>query len=122
MWNATYPRILTEEVSGSEDCLYLNVYRTDLTTQKRLLPVMVFPHGGGFSSGSSYPGIYGNEYCMGTRGVVMVTIQYRLGVFGFLAANDKSCKAEGPKFGAALDLKEHWGFWRRPSASDHDRG
>lgn len=99
VWNATYPQnqcvqrdFLTEEISGSEDCLYLNVYRPDLTTQKRLLPVAVFIHGGGFSSGSSDPGIYGPDYFMDTREVVMVTIQYRLGVFGFLAANDKSCK------------------------------
>jgi para-nitrobenzyl esterase len=66
-------------VQGSEDCLYLNVTRPATKGSK---PVMVWIHGGGFTNGS------GNDYD-GSRlavggDVVVVTINYRLGVFGFL--------------------------------------
>jgi para-nitrobenzyl esterase len=67
----------------SEDCLYLNVW-TGAKDANGKLPVMVWIHGGGFIAGmTSIP------YCDGTRlaqkGVVLVSIAYRLGVFGFLA-------------------------------------
>lgn len=99
VWNATYYRsqcvqrdLVTEEVAGSEDCLYMNVYRPNLSEQKRLLPVIVFVVGIGFISGNADPDIYGADYFMDTGDVVMVTMQYRQGVFGFLAANDECCK------------------------------
>ncbi|MFD0692213.1 carboxylesterase/lipase family protein [Actinomadura fibrosa] len=68
--------------SGSEDCLYLNV-TTPRRAAGRGLPVMVWFHGGGFSSGAG-----GDTRATGlaARGDVMVvTVNYRLGVFGFLA-------------------------------------
>ncbi|XP_062552223.1 juvenile hormone esterase-like [Armigeres subalbatus] len=78
------------EAMGSEDCLYLNVYRPKgQNTSKAALPVMVYIHGGGYFSGSASPGIVGPEYFMDTKRVVLVTIQYRVGVFGFLATGDK---------------------------------
>uniref|UniRef100_A0A182ITJ1 Carboxylic ester hydrolase n=1 Tax=Anopheles atroparvus TaxID=41427 RepID=A0A182ITJ1_ANOAO len=78
-------------VTGSEDCLYLNVYRPkgcDNSTRK--LPVMVYIHGGGFFSGTASPWVLGPEYIMDTGRVILVTIQYRLGVLGFLATGDSA--------------------------------
>ncbi|XP_065075921.1 juvenile hormone esterase-like isoform X2 [Ochlerotatus camptorhynchus] len=75
---------------GTEDCLYLNVYRPKgQNTSKAALPVMVYIHGGGYFSGSTSSGIVGPEYFMDTKRVILVTFQYRLGVFGFLATGDE---------------------------------
>lgn len=67
----------------SEDCLYLNVW-TKMRTGAEKMPVIVWIHGGGFNSGSGSCPIYDGEN-MAKKGVVFVTINYRLGVFGFLA-------------------------------------
>ncbi len=65
----------------SEDCLYLNVY-TAAKTAKDHRPVMVWIHGGAFTSGAG--SLYDGE-ALAKKGVVVVTVNYRLGVFGFLA-------------------------------------
>ena len=64
----------------SEDCLYLNVYTDYRSSQER--PVMVWIHGGALTSGAG--SIYDGE-ALAKKGVVVVTINYRLGVFGFFA-------------------------------------
>ncbi|WP_460953381.1 carboxylesterase/lipase family protein [Spirosoma litoris] len=67
----------------SEDCLYLNVWTAAKSaTEKR--PVIVYIPGGGFRSGGGACPIYDGE-AMAKKGVVFVNINYRLGVFGFLA-------------------------------------
>lgn len=66
----------------SEDCLTLNVLRP--RTRARDLPVMVFIHGGAFTKGAGSQEIY-NSATLAARGVVLVTINYRLGRLGFLA-------------------------------------
>lgn len=83
---------LTKAISGSEDCLYLNVYvpKSAKANAKKPLPVLVFIHGGSFKVFSADPGLFGPDYLMDTEEVIVVTIQYRLGVFGFLASGDKS--------------------------------
>ncbi|KAH8400773.1 hypothetical protein KR009_000937, partial [Drosophila setifemur] len=73
-------------IYGEEDCLYLNVYRPEL--RKSVLPVMVYIHGGGFFGGSAGPGTTGPEYFMDTGEVILVTMAYRLGPFGFLSTED----------------------------------
>lgn len=50
---------------------------------------MIYIHGGGYFSGSASPGIVGPEYFMDTKRVILVTFQYRVGVFGFLATGDE---------------------------------
>ena len=65
----------------SEDCLYLNVW-TPADAKK--LPVMVWIHGGGFVAGSASEPRQDGERLAG-KGVVVVSLNYRLGVFGFLA-------------------------------------
>jgi para-nitrobenzyl esterase len=65
----------------SEDCLYLNVY-TPASSAAAKLPVMVWIHGGAWTSGAG--AIYQGED-LARKGVVVVTLNYRLGVFGFLA-------------------------------------
>lgn len=69
-------------IMGTEDCLTLNVY-TPLPASYKLLPVMVFIHGGGFRDGSGSPFIYGPEYLI-KHGVILVTFNYRVEVLGFL--------------------------------------
>ncbi len=67
----------------SEDCLYLNIW-TPAADPEEKLPVAFWIHGGGFGGGySSEKEFDGAEYCK--RGVILVTINYRCGVFGFLA-------------------------------------
>lgn len=66
---------------ASEDCLYLNVY-TAAKTAKEHRPVMVWIHGGALTGGAG--SIYDGE-ALAKKGVVVVTVNYRLGVFGFFA-------------------------------------
>lgn len=67
----------------SEDCLYLNVWKP-AEAGSALLPVVVFVHGGSNKGGWSYEPNYVGEN-LARRGIVVVTIGYRLGVFGFFA-------------------------------------
>jgi para-nitrobenzyl esterase len=67
----------------SEDCLYLNVW-TPAKSGKERLPVLVYFYGGGFVAGDGSEPRYDGE-SMATKGIVAVTVNYRLGVFGFLA-------------------------------------
>ncbi len=67
-------------ITHSEDCLYLNIWAPE---GKGPFPVFVWIHGGGFISGHAFEPIYdGSEFAR--AGIVVVTIEYRLGVFGFL--------------------------------------
>lgn len=67
----------------SEDCLYLNIWTPAQTSTERY-PVYVFIHGGAFATGSGSDLIY-DGLRMAQSGVVVVTINYRLGALGFLA-------------------------------------
>jgi para-nitrobenzyl esterase len=67
----------------SEDCLYLNLW-TPAKSAKDRLPVMVWIHGGGFTRGYGGSHAYDGE-ALARKGAVIVTINYRLGIFGFFA-------------------------------------
>lgn len=67
----------------SEDCLYLNVWTPAESTSEQL-PVMVFFYGGAFTDGGGAPPLYDGT-ALAERGAVVVTMNYRLGPFGFLA-------------------------------------
>lgn len=76
----------TYTLEGNEDCLYLNVWSPDLTGN---YPVMVFIHGGGNQQGSSSEmaggiALYDGKNLANKGKVVVVTIQYRLGILGYL--------------------------------------
>ncbi|HEX3364927.1 carboxylesterase/lipase family protein [Phenylobacterium sp.] len=75
-----------------EDCLYLNVWAPAKRTRGRV-PVMVFIPGGGYTNGATSLPLYWGDR-LTKRGVVVVTIAYRLGVLGFLAHPDLT--AESP--------------------------
>lgn len=66
----------------SEDCLYLNIWRPT-SAGKELLPVMVYVHGGSNKGGWSYEPNYLGER-LARHKVIVITVAYRLGVFGFL--------------------------------------
>jgi para-nitrobenzyl esterase len=71
----------------SEDCLTLNVWTPAKPGEQAGLPVYVFIHGGGFAAGSgSFPGYDGTAFAK--KGIVTVTINYRLGVSGFFASRE----------------------------------
>ena len=75
----------------SEDCLYLNLW-TAASSSAEKRPVMVWIHGGGFVEGSgSLPSFNGES--LARKGVVIVTINYRLGVFGFLSHPELSMES-----------------------------
>jgi para-nitrobenzyl esterase len=67
----------------SEDCLYLNVWTAAESASDRL-PVMVFFYGGAFTEGGGNPPLYDGT-ALAERGALVVTMNYRLGPFGFLA-------------------------------------
>lgn len=76
----------------SEDCLNLNIWTKEGPVSAKR-PVIVFIHGGGFSSGSGSVPIYDGEQ-MAEKGVVFVTINYRVGIFGFLAHPELSIESQ----------------------------
>ncbi|XP_055708215.1 juvenile hormone esterase-like [Phlebotomus papatasi] len=96
-WDATYTRDVCLQrdvfkpdlpILGSEDCLYLNVYRPLTWKKGKNLPVLVFIPGGAFTSWSGDPTLFGPEYFMGNGEIILVTLNYRLGIFGFLSSGD----------------------------------
>lgn len=89
----------------AEDCLYLNVWTAERGAAKR--PVYVFVHGGGFVAGGSNVAIYDGA-ALARKGAVVVTINYRLGVLGFLAHPDLARESAARTSGnyALLDVIE----------------
>jgi para-nitrobenzyl esterase len=81
-----------QDLRQSEDCLYLNIW-TPAKSANDKLPVMVWIHGGGFSMGAPLePTYYGEK--LTRKGVIYVSVAYRLGHLGFLAHPELS--AESP--------------------------
>ncbi|XP_030764669.1 carboxylesterase 4A-like [Sitophilus oryzae] len=81
-------------IAGSEDCLYLNVFtpklpRKDVKEQNKdlLLPVMVWVYGGTFVNGEATVKSFSPDYLI-EEDVIIVTFNYRVGVFGFLSTGD----------------------------------
>uniref|UniRef100_I3KBP9 Carboxylic ester hydrolase n=1 Tax=Oreochromis niloticus TaxID=8128 RepID=I3KBP9_ORENI len=79
--------VLAEIPDISEDCLYLNIYTPANRANDAKLPVMVWIHGGGFTLGSA--STYDGSALAAYQDVVVVLIQYRLGLLGFLSTGDE---------------------------------
>ena len=104
----------------SEDCLYLNVW-TPAKSAKEKLPVLVYFYGGGFVAGDGSESRYDGE-SMAQKGIVALTVNYRLGVFGFLAHPELTAESPHHASGdyglldqhAALEWvkKEYCSLWR----------
>merc|ERR1711935_587397 len=94
-WDATFKRPLCSQPANcsgcdvettAEDCLYLNVFApTELPDEP--LPVYYWIHGGSFT-GDWHPKWYNGEQLVGHGGVILVTVNYRLGALGFLSTGD----------------------------------
>lgn len=82
-----------KKIIGSDDCLHLNIYTPDLTPSKPL-PVMVYFHGGRYTTMSGHPFYYGPDYLM-EKDVILVTFNFRMGVFGFLSLKDETLGIPG---------------------------
>ncbi|XP_042269178.1 acetylcholinesterase-like [Thunnus maccoyii] len=84
MWNPNTPL--------SEDCLYLNIWSPRLNKThpqpSPLAPVLVWIYGGGFIQGTSSLDIYDGRFLSKSEGVVVVSMNYRVGAFGFLSLPD----------------------------------
>lgn len=89
VWNATTfytcTQILPDDtIMGDDDCLYLNIYvPIKENSLKTLLNVIVHIHGGGFMRGSGHD--YAHPNYLMDRDIIFITINYRLGIFGFLS-------------------------------------
>ncbi|WP_131539190.1 carboxylesterase/lipase family protein [Pedobacter nototheniae] len=91
----------SKTVKGSEDCLKLNVYTPALNTKKKMA-VLVWVHGGGMTNGS---GSSQNGHAFAdVDSIVTVTINYRLGIFGFLYLADKNYAYSTAGNNGLLDL------------------
>jgi para-nitrobenzyl esterase len=86
MQGPVYGDIKFHDAGGSEDCLFLNVW-TPAKASETKLPVMVWIHGGGFQAGSTSVAREDGEQ-LAQQGVVVVSTNYRLGIFGFLVYPD----------------------------------
>jgi para-nitrobenzyl esterase len=99
---------------GSEDCLYLNIWRP--ADRRGGLPVIVFVHGGSNVSGYTADPVYDGAALAKAADAVVVTVNYRLGIFGFLrqAALRSAADPEGASGNfALLDIVQALRFVQR---------
>lgn len=87
---ASYSDMIFHDPGASEDCLTLNVWTP---VKAKVLPVMVWIYGGGFAAGGTSEARQNGQY-LAHRGVVVVSMNYRLGIFGFFALPELT--AESP--------------------------
>jgi para-nitrobenzyl esterase len=92
--NRVFDDMIFPDPGPSEDCLYLNVYTPDGATRKSKLPVMVWIHGGGYVGGAGSEPRQNGDF-LPLKGVVLVTFNYRLGAFGFLATSQLAQEGKG---------------------------
>ena len=78
------------EIFGSEDCLWVNVYTPSVksTDDQKLKPVLVWIYGGRFLVGTASGKFYSPDFMMDHSNLVVVSIQYRVGPYGFLSTGD----------------------------------
>lgn len=84
---------LPENDSMSEDCLYLNIFTPEVTitsSSSSPKPVMIWIHGGGFLVGYANP--YEGDVISALNDVIVVSINYRIGVLGFFSSHDSRAK------------------------------
>ncbi|XP_023015276.2 carboxylesterase 1D [Leptinotarsa decemlineata] len=81
--------ICIQENTGSEDCLYINVYTPKRNDTSSKLSVMVWIYGGGFLTGSSNYKSFSPDYFL-NEDVIFVSLNYRLGIFGFFSTGDEA--------------------------------
>lgn len=102
-WNATFYRGFCPQDASfaffpniNEDCLYLNVYTPYVPdsgdNDSPLLPVMVWIHGGAYVRGGSHHLYHDPSHLVSHEGVVVVTINYRLGALGFWGCGNQAIK------------------------------
>ncbi|KNC53709.1 carboxylesterase [Thecamonas trahens ATCC 50062] len=88
------PMYVEPVLKGTEDCLYLDVYAPINVTADT--QVMVFIHGGGYVIGNDYhKGLYDGAHLAAKHGVIVVAMNYRLSVLGFLALDALKVEAGG---------------------------
>lgn len=92
MQRAIWSDMILRSMGTSEDCLYLNIW-TPAKSSAEKLPVLVYFYGGGFIAGDGSEGRYDGE-SMAQKGIVVVTLNYRLGVFGFLSHPELTRESE----------------------------
>ena len=119
----------TADDPGSEDCLYLNIYAPASAKSNAKLPVMFWIHGGGYSGGSASEPRHNGDF-LPLKGVILVTINYRLGVFGFMALPELATEQGGSSGNyGMMDMvsalqwvkQKHLGFRRRSRQRHHLR-
>ena len=91
----------------SEDCLLLNIWspKCKYHYKKKLLPVMVWFYGGVLIMGSIYQLPHYNGSALASHDVVIVTVNYRVGAFGFLYGGDKTAPGNQGLYDQILALK-----------------
>ncbi|MBR5502596.1 MAG: carboxylesterase family protein [Oscillospiraceae bacterium] len=83
-----------ENYAYSEDCLFLNIFAPDTAKEGDALPVIVYIHGGGFTGGCAHEKHFDGPVWP-TKGVIAVTVNYRLGPLGFAALPQLEAETEG---------------------------
>ena len=94
MQSNPFPDMLYQDAGHSEDCLFVNVFTPANAQPDSKLPVMFWIHGGGYFAGSASEPRHNGDF-LPTHGVILVTINYRLGVFGFLATPELAKEGNG---------------------------
>ncbi|XP_050525280.1 esterase FE4-like [Daktulosphaira vitifoliae] len=85
---AQYDMVVTKKIIGSEDCLHLNIFVPKECNEKKA--VMIFIHGGAFNFSSGSTDFYSPDYLI-DENIILVTINYRLNVLGFLNFGIDEC-------------------------------
>ena len=91
MQTRPFPDMLFQSPAESEDCLYLSVWTPAKTASERL-PAMVWIHGGGYASGAGDEKRHDGSV-LASKGVIVVTINYRMGALGFLSHPELTAEA-----------------------------
>lgn len=89
----------------SEDCLYLNVWVPYNRPRTRRSPVMVWIYGGGFYSGTTTLNLYDGKILADHNNIIVVSIGYRVGAFGFLSLDDPSAPGNAGMFDQLMGLE-----------------
>ncbi|KAF7992377.1 hypothetical protein HCN44_001702 [Aphidius gifuensis] len=92
-----------QKVVGDDDCLFLNVYTPGPDAEAKRA-VMLFIHGGGFNHGSGDDSFYGPDFLI-ERDVVVITLNYRLGLTGLLSTGDENAPGNAGSKDQVMALK-----------------